>query len=519
MADTIRDVVIKVALEQIGSTLKMPDMAPLVEAQQQVALQTRQANLAISEESSRLENLTLKANDADAVWIEQVKLKEELTAATEEETRAIWQEIEAANASAGAHEHAAESAHHHEASLLRAARPLNAMIHGTQHLVHATIELSAASEEDAEKMIKRFMEYNAYFSLVTGGIHVIHGLAHAYEVLGEASAAAALEEAAALAPIALIIAAVGTLAYVLHEGFDLFGLKAKAAREELEETEKVWKEFGKREHSISAQQFRGENRIRDEEDALKIKLQHMDAEQQLNLLEERRKETAAEVARQEANGPQFTEVIKEGRERLKDIDEKRLDLLMKMRDAEQAAFDAQERAIAAARQALEIEKQRNAETRQRLGLLNDAEQAELKMIADRVAAGTASFADLKRGAQLDPSHFKGRLDKAAEDRGKDLDEYLDAAVGQDSKKKKLEDDLHAAETGQNEGGDGTTLGEKNKRIAALDKEIREAGKLISEDIKALGEAMREVINDMRKELIEITNEKLGAKNNRKAAHG
>lgn len=294
MSNAIRDVVIRVAIEQIQKELRAPDLSPLIQGQKSVGESAKEATVALTEEEKWLNEIKLKAEDANAVWAEQVKLKKEGTEGSIEHRKAIADSVEAT-----------KDATHHEqersAHLTHLARPIAMLARGTEHLIHATIELTAANEEDAQKMVQKFMRYDAYFNLVVGGVHTIHALSHAYEILTAAETAAALAGLAAWAPLLPIIAAVGAAIYVADQAFDAFGRHAKVAQEEFEKFEESARNMEAARAHAGLEQLGERRGIRGEQDAIRGKLFRPDQNLPQHLQDELRLRNELKIATEREN--------------------------------------------------------------------------------------------------------------------------------------------------------------------------------------------------------------------------
>lgn len=470
MSDTIRDVVLRLSIQQKDSTIQVPDVSPIVEGQ---------------------EGLKNALTEATAAMGQQAGIAEQMT----------------------------EAHHHAERSMISAARPLGTLIGGTRHLIHATIELTAANEKDAEAMVRRAMQYDAYFNLLTGGVHVVHGLAHATEILRDASLAAAVAEAAALAPwvagIALL-SVVGIGLYDIAQRFDLFGSKAKAAAAAQKEYNEAIKEYNRSLDEANKQNRLGKLDIGfkdiDRFSQIEELTGQIGPQEKLQTIAEERAELEKRINDMDRFGLGTDEERKKILEREDELETRKLEILRDISREKQVELEKAEAARMEAEKALVAEQDRNQAAAARIGMLNEAEKIELKMLSEKVKAGTASDADYKRLQQLGGGMFDEAAREHFAGKGGNLaDETFENVYGHKRRQ--------GEEEAENQAGNAHDQAIRAKREADeanLPKKIEEAGKRAHETAGRLFEAMENVLNDIRI-LAEQKAEAMRA--NRKVGHG
>lgn len=244
MADIIRDVVVRITLEQIQATLKAPDISPFISAQNAVNQAVQDAavkqagtqkdtqsawdkSLAKLEEQSKaysiaskeaeaLEAAAKKAAQAEAKAVKEAA-KEKAEALELRKREREWvKEISDANKKAfadyqeqlkkkaeaeqKASETAKAAAEKQISSQLRVLEATKQVGTGTFQLARGFAFLSTSTDENFQKMLQTIAKFQGGFDIIAGGVDVIKGMVEGTMALksayGVATVAAGLQAAA-----------------------------------------------------------------------------------------------------------------------------------------------------------------------------------------------------------------------------------------------------------------------------------------------------------------------------------
>lgn len=301
-----RDVIIRVAIQQATAELKAPDVAPVVQAQREAKQAADRVTEAMAQERAQVEQLAGSQQVLAQAEQQATSFVDEQLAKLREESGVLAEQMRIESELGNT---AVQSAEQRDVHLTRLMRPMNQVLRGTEGLIRATIELSAANEEDAEKMMRKFMRYDAYFQLASGGIRIVGGLGRAMSALAAEETAAGAAALAAFAPILPIVAAIGAAVYVADQAFDAFGRHATDAEEKWEAGQRRALDLiSARKHAESElEQQRAQMRDRQDEVAVRVfrpdqdlphaKQQQLELQNELAVAQAREKDEAAKAAR------------------------------------------------------------------------------------------------------------------------------------------------------------------------------------------------------------------------------
>jgi hypothetical protein len=561
--NVIRDVVIRIALEQVQSEIKTPDLKPVIDQQRQVAESVGLSTVELDRQSTAgdkaVESLSKDtAGEAAKKFTDATK---EATGAVESEMQALMKShdsfMELDNLEFSAIltkqkytkevEKATEAIAKHKEELGEAAEQMEGAGEGVLKLARSFVLLSGGNQ-DLESLIKSLSQIQGTLDLLQGVPAVLKGVRDGWTtfttaVTGAAAAEAALAAttngltvaeagatagaiaetgavtglavalagaeaaaigaaaamAAAFAPVTIVLTIIAGSLYLLHNYLDIFGIKAANAAKQAAENMEIYNERLKTARDLAESIAHKRESRGDEETRVKEKLFNADPEEQLVNLEKARAKTAEEIAARKREGFGYSEQETHLAERLKDQDEKRFDIIKRIGDGLREALAAQKEAIAAAERGLELEKERTQSLKERLGHLNEAEKAEILAVKQRIAAGDATESDY--------SFAEGKsfaLDKktkaAVSKHFADRGEDFAQDAGLD-----LEEGERAAKEKleQAKGADtGDTIESKEAQIKENDARLIEAAHKLEESVKAAHETMLRLFEHMAAEFLE-----------------
>lgn len=225
MADSIRDVVIRVAIEQKNVVLKTPDFKPMMTAAAQAG-------------KSAADSISAKMDAGIAAVEKDLKKLELQLNANEKAAAAYALKMQTMEKQLAAQTSAAISAY-------------GAAATASLQLAKGIAFVSAANEEDAAIMVRRIAQYQGYFDIAVGGTHLLKAFndvqrqtalfmtltaaSEAAVAAGSVPAAAGLTNVAAagtavtvsLGPLSIVAAGVAAAGYLLYTQWKYFADLAK----------------------------------------------------------------------------------------------------------------------------------------------------------------------------------------------------------------------------------------------------------------------------------------------------
>lgn len=436
MADAVKSVVLKLALEFERKKLDAPDLAPLLDVEKKITQTVQQESVKRSEEvkKSRIFDIAVHEQYFASLRAQMAREAEDggriISKAREEQSRA-WA--------------AARAMHEDEEQKLgRVREGWLALAEAALKFGRSAALASTNANGDLTELIGTLAKFQAGLDAVSGAKSSIEGIGKAFG-MSETAIAGLVTKLHAAAVIAGVIAGTGYVIYKLinmeadaqenanriaaQRGkapgvkgpggqVQLIGGEADADFQQiqaLQRADEAKRDADLRERLAGAGARFG---IRDEQRAGfpdAQKLRDIDAER-VKLRKDLKEIQDSNFQSAEAK-LQAQLVITE---RQKQLEAQRVELL-KQQGAELAANLAkQQAAVKAAQDAVDAEEARLKSIEEKIGNLSELEQAELKSIADKIEEGTASAADIKRAATLAPDIYGDRAAREAQNRGRDL---------------------------------------------------------------------------------------------------
>ncbi len=425
MADTIRDIVLRVAIEQKQVVLKAPDFKPMVAAAQSAGVSA-----------------------ADAI---SAKMDAGI-AAVESDLKKL--EVQLNKNEKAAEQYAAKAAQMEQKIQAQTSATISAYAEGATaalQFAKGVAFVSAANEKDAEAMVRTIAKYQGYFDILVGGTHLLksfNDIQRQTSLLLTLTAASEAAVAASSAPAAAgltSVAAAGTAVTVSLGPISLIAVGVAAAGCLMYQNWKYWSDLAKADLIPSADVMtnklnvmataaqnaaqaaaatagaRGSNR--GSGDSSDTVTRQMAAVKQLTqaqaVLGERREFIEASALKRERELEQqrrsgrlseedyLKEVqanqeiqIKLRREDLT-LEQQKQQLIessIKLREEERERLQS---ITQASQQALIVEENRNRSENVRLGLLTRGQQAQVKALLDKKASGAElSESDIRRAQKF-----------------------------------------------------------------------------------------------------------------------
>lgn len=226
MAETIRDVIIRVAIQQVEAKLKKPDIAPVIAAIEKVKEVQKKAT----------DEIRLRENIYRADEIKMREVRDEHIRKSRFKEIALIERVAVAM-----RRNAAEQVQIQEqmvaANQLAARRVTLGFLNATEGAMRLSrgIVLLSEHDKDLERLARVLISFQAGFDVLAGGVKIVQGLTRALV----AYRLAAIAAGASMAPLAAAAAVVATLGATI--GISQFEKNKKAARREaqakLQETE------------------------------------------------------------------------------------------------------------------------------------------------------------------------------------------------------------------------------------------------------------------------------------------
>lgn len=219
MADAIRDVVIRVAVQQAQATFNAPSGGggkgsgadsfekQRIAAEKQLEAMAEKGRVA---EFNRINDLSrLRASAAEkTAAIEQAAAEKSKAARLAEFNRindlakqrasiaekAAQAEEDAARKRAEAEQASENATRHLNNSTQKAAQAFRGLAESTGLVIRGVALLGASNEKDLQKVLKTLVEIQAGFDLFKGGIGILQNVAKAYDAIAKAAAAAAIAQ-------------------------------------------------------------------------------------------------------------------------------------------------------------------------------------------------------------------------------------------------------------------------------------------------------------------------------------
>lgn len=461
MADVVRDVVVRITLEQIQATLKAPDVSPYTKSQEEISKSLKK----VGADAVKTAGVTKQANEETAddmkKWIKEVSTAND---------KAVKADIELKKKQADEQkklaDQAAAAAEKQVSAQLRVLEATKQVGTGTFQLARGFAFLSASTDENFQKMLQTIAKFQGGFDIIAGGVDTIKGLVEGTRALkvayGVATVAAGLQAAAqtavtataatataavtalkvALGPIGLIITGIGVATASLATAWKLSAASAN------ENEQAIRKLTDTQEKALKISQLRLDlaKDLRDiDKQTADLKLAQLSGEEKLLALQSRvgkgnaatfdpatgrsttladRQAEAERIAASRKLAPSQssrTEGLQQEQLAL-DILRQRVDISQQDIQFQQQIKDIKEQTKESAAQQLERERQLVAESKKgidaakeklaleenklksieaQIGALSKAEQIELKRLADKVKAGEElNRVELQRAQQL-----------------------------------------------------------------------------------------------------------------------
>lgn len=439
MAETIRDVIIRVAVKQVDSTLRVPDLKPVVDAQ-------REATTGATNLTNSVTNVTNTFDHSKTIINEAAKSVRALgDDSLLVRLRKIEESIKGIGDRSGETAQKAGQATASTFQLSNVGDKLKATGEGALHLAKGIGFITAANEEEIAQVLKMVALAEGTFSAFKGGVELyknlsdllpivragVQGVTTAETARGVASTAASTASvaglravSAALGPLA-IIGAIGGAAYLafgqMRSGASDAGKEIDDLRGKLEKStdalvrmrnEQLGGEadpFGKVragvEREVSERALAvAENlsvvrrgAVADRERELLAAEGMLSAEQELARLTAERNQLAARARAPGLGEEEQTAFI----ERAKAIDEQRLRILERQGEQLRRNKEEQQAAIDAAREALRNEENRLRSLDEIVGRMSQIDRLEFTALGKRAkGGGQLNAGELTRIEQL-----------------------------------------------------------------------------------------------------------------------
>lgn len=378
MADTIRDVVIRIHLEQVETKIKPPDYSGAVEAAQKASAQIQQAGSA-------------QVSSFDVT-----------------KQRAISSQIAIASS-------------------------INRTVTGVSQLARAFVLLQGTSDEDLKKLMKNLALVQGTFDLFTGSFNIIRGVSQALTAMQTASQAAAVGNTtlaasntavattstaasvglrvmfAAMGPIGWAAIGIGAAVAAVAVTMRAFSKDTDTAAEAADRLDKKLDQLRRR-NEARRESVGISQTARDEIRRLRGESIDMGAER-FAIRGTTATDTAAkveELTNRILNNPKWSIGSTQAMENLVDANKRILELSReqvaideRLRDSTQDQLESQRSALDVAKQALQVEQERLQSMNERLGRIGQAGRDELAYYAKMVEAGKQlSEQQLQRVEQL-----------------------------------------------------------------------------------------------------------------------
>ncbi len=420
MAETVRDILIKIAIEQKQVVLKTPDFKPMTAA---AAAAGQSASDAISAKmDAGIKEVEKELRELDAQLDRSAKNRETAT------LRSIQLNRQAAS---------------QQSAVLGA---IGESIEATARLAKGVAFLSAANEEDAAAMVRKIAAYQGYFDVVSGGVHVIKSIgdiqrqtalfmtataaAESAVAAGSVPAIAGLEGVAAagttvtvsLGPLTIAAAAVAAAGYLVYQNWKYWSDLAK--KDLIPSAEVMTNKFNvmaaSAQASAQAASALAGARVGGNADSTQNRVEAF------NILIAAQEKLGQKTAEVEASSQKRQKELEAGRrqgmisveqilneqksdeERLNDLRKAAVELEQQKQELIKGALQQREQERdrlmqinQAAQQVLATEENRNRSENIRLGLLTRSQQMQAKALLDKKASGQElSQTDIRRAQRF-----------------------------------------------------------------------------------------------------------------------